>query len=56
MYTPQEGPDCMLLERNEKLTMWKSKSSLLSKNLVESLPPLFLMMSDQGSLPGDLIC
>ena len=30
MYTFQDWPDCMLLERNEKLTMWKSKSSRLS--------------------------
>ena len=30
----------MLLERNGKLTMWKSKSSRLSYSLVESLPPL----------------
>ena len=41
MYTPQEEPDDMLLERNGKLTMWKSKSSRLSYCLVESLPPLF---------------
>ena len=26
IYTPLEGPDGMLLERNGKLTMWKSKS------------------------------
>ena len=38
MYTPKEGPDGMLLERNGKLTMWKSKSSRLSYSLVESLP------------------
>ena len=30
----------MLLERNGKFTMWKSKSSRLSYSLVESLPPL----------------
>ena len=40
MCTPYEGPDGMLLERNGQLTMWKSKSSRLSHNLVESLPPL----------------
>ena len=33
----------MLLERNGKLTMWKSKSSRLLYSLVESLPPLFMM-------------
>ena len=43
MYTPYEGPAGMLLERNEKLTMWKSKSSRLSYSLVESLPPLSMM-------------
>ena len=31
MYTPYEGPDGMLLERNGKLTMWKSKSLRLSQ-------------------------
>ena len=31
----------MLLERNGKLTMWKSKSSRLSYSQVESLSPLF---------------
>ena len=47
----------MLLERNGKLTMWKSKSSRLSYSLVESLPPLSMMnVRNQGSLPGDLIC
>ena len=30
VYTIYEGPDGMLLERNGKLTMWKSKSSGLS--------------------------
>ena len=40
MYTPKEGPDGMLLERNGKLTMWKSKSSRLSYSLVEILLPL----------------
>ena len=39
MYTPYEGLDGILLERNGKLTMWKSKSSRLSYSLVESLPP-----------------
>ena len=39
MYTPYEGLDGMLLERNGKLTMWTSKSSGLSYSLVESLPP-----------------
>ena len=39
MYTPYEGLDGMLLERNGKLTIWKSKSSRLSYSLVESLPP-----------------
>ena len=43
MYTPSEGPDGMLLERNGKFTMWKSKSSRLSYSLVESLPPLSMM-------------
>ena len=43
IYTPQEGPDGMLLEKNGKLTMWMSKSSRLSYNLVESLPPLSMM-------------
>ena len=33
----------MLLVRNGKLTMWKSKSSRLSYSLVESLPPLSMM-------------
>ena len=33
----------MLLEKNGKLTMWKSKSSRLSYSLVESLPPLSMM-------------
>ena len=33
----------MLLERNGKFTMWKSKSSRLSYSLVESLPPLSMM-------------
>ena len=33
----------MLLERNGKLTMWKSKSSCLSYSLVESLPPYALL-------------
>ena len=36
MYTPYEGLDGMLLERNGKLTIWKSR---LSYSLVESLPP-----------------
>ena len=39
MYTPYEGLDGMLLERNGKLTMWKSKSSRLLYSLVECLPP-----------------
>ena len=39
MYTLYEGLDGMLLERNGKLTMWKSKSSRLSYSLVERLPP-----------------
>ena len=39
MYTPYEGLDGMLLERDGKLTMWTSKSSSLSSNMVESLPP-----------------
>ena len=43
MYTPLEGPGGMLLERNGKLTMWKSKSLRLSNSLVESLPPLSVM-------------
>ena len=44
MYTRQEGPDVVLLERNEKLTMWKSESSRLSYSLVETLPPLSMIM------------
>ena len=43
MYTPHEGPDGMLLERNGKLNTWKSKSSRLSYSLVESLPPLSMI-------------
>ena len=43
MFTPYEEPDRMLLERNEKFTMFKSKSSRLSYSLVESLPPLSIM-------------
>ena len=43
MYAPYKGPDGMLLERNEKLTMLKSKSSRLSYSLVESLSPLSIM-------------
>ena len=39
----KNGPDGMVLERNEKLTMWKSKSSPLSYSLVENLPPLSMM-------------
>ena len=35
----------MLLDRNGKFTMWKSKSSRLSYSLVESLPPLSEMQS-----------
>ena len=46
-----EGPDGMLLERNGKLTMRKSKSSRLSYSLVESLPPhkylMLLIFSSQ---------
>ena len=44
MYTAYEGLDGMLLERNGKLTMWKSKSSRLSYSLVESLPPYKYLM------------
>ena len=43
MYTPYEGPDGTLLERNGKLTMWKSKSSRLSYSLVENLPLLSMV-------------
>ena len=39
MHPPYKGLDGMLLERNGKLTVWKSKSSCLSYSLVESLPP-----------------
>ena len=39
IYTPYKGLDGMSLERNGKLTVWKSKSSRLSYSLVESLPP-----------------
>ena len=42
----------MLLERNGKLTMWKSKSSRLSYSLVESLPPKVIftkLMSFMGN-------
>ena len=46
MYTPYEEPDVMLLERNGKLTMEKSKLSRLSYSLVESLPPLSMMNED----------
>ena len=45
IYTPSEGPDGMLLERNGKLTMWKSKSSHLPYSLVESLPQLFVRVA-----------
>ena len=44
MYTPYEGLDGMLLERNGQLTIWKSKSSCLSYSLVESLPPRKYLM------------
>ena len=43
MCTPKESPDGMLLERNGKLTMWKSKLSRLSYSLFESLPPLSII-------------
>ena len=39
MYTPQEGPDGMLLERYGKLTMWKSKPPRLPHSPAESSPP-----------------
>ena len=45
IYTPSEGPDGMLLERNGKLTMWKSKSSRLPYSLVESWPQLFVRVA-----------
>ena len=41
----------MLLERNGKLTKWKSKSSRLSHSLVESLPLLSMMNVRYGFLP-----
>ena len=34
IYTTYAGDDGMLLSRTRKLTIWKSKSSLLSYNLV----------------------
>ena len=43
MYMPYEVPDGMLLERNGKLTVWKSKSSRLSYGMIESLPPQSMM-------------
>ena len=43
MYTPLEGPDGFLLERNGNLTMWKSKPSRFPYSLVESLLPLSMM-------------
>ena len=44
---PDEGPDGMLLERNGKLTMWKSKSSCLQYSLFKSLP-LWSMMNTRS--------
>ena len=47
----------MLLERNGKLTMCKSKSSRSSYSLVESLPPLSMMngRSRQSTRWSDLL-
>ena len=50
MYTPYKGPDGMLLGRNGKLTMWKSKSSCLSYSIVENLPAVSMMNVSQGDL------
>ena len=42
----------MLLERNGKFTMWKSKSSRLSYSLVESLQdhPVYCVFSTSGDV------
>ena len=45
IYTPSEGPDGMLLERNGKLTIWKSKSSRVPYSMVESLPQLSIRVA-----------
>ena len=49
MYTPYEGPDGMLLERNGKLTILKSKSSCLSYRMVQILPvPSIMNVRSRG--------